>query len=150
MTFPLPWLYRLCICIGSPPSVPIVADCAALRTSFATSCVTPVKALGSPSADSGHRANAEWVPKVGMVYAAGVEPLSRRMVFHMPLPNGIMTGTDLALSNSSAHMFIMATCENTVDAYASGLDLKASPRSLASRVSSLALWRPCFFTSVNG
>ena len=143
MTFPLLCLYRLCIRIGSPPSVPtIVAACAALRTSFATSCVTPAEALRSPSADSGHNAKAKWVPKVGMVNAAGVEPLSQRMVFHMPLPNGIMTGTDLALSNSSAHMSTVATCAKTVDAYVSGLDLKASPRSLASRVSSLALWRP--------
>ena len=65
-----------------------------------------------------------------MVYAAGVEPFSRRMVFHRPR---IMTGTDLALSNSSAQMSIVATCAKTVErVYESGLDLKASPKSLTA------------------
>ena len=69
--------------------------------------------------------------------------MSRRMVFHSPLPSGIMTGTDLALSYSSAQMSIVATCAKTVDLHETGLDLRASPRSLAARVSSLARWRPC-------
>ena len=77
-------------------------------------------------------------------------PCPCRMLFHSPFPRGIITGTDLALSCSSALMSMVATCANTVDLCVAGLDLRASPSSPAARVSSPARWRPCWRTSVNG
>ena len=132
---------------SSPPVSMVDVVRATLHASFELSCATPLTALGFPACGSGHRANSICMPNDGMLYAAGHEPFPCRVAFHKPLP----TGAVLALSDSSAYMSTVQVCAKiVVRADAPGLDLRASSRSLAERVSSLALCRPGCLISVNG